>query len=48
MDKQMESKPEQKGIKHSRKGITGNKTFLIVVSCWFLFYIFISLNGSGG
>jgi len=41
---------EQKPEKNVQKtnSLTGNKTFLIIIGCWFLFYIFVSLNGGGG
>jgi len=40
------TKPEEAVEK--RKNISGNKMLLIIISSWFLFYMYSSLNGSGG
>lgn len=44
----MVSDENQGKSEKSKQNLNGNKTLLIIISCWFLFYIFISLNGGGG
>jgi hypothetical protein len=48
MREQMGSDKNLTETEQNKKKPTGNKTILILISCWFLFYIFISLNGGGG
>jgi len=40
--------PNPKENIENKKSLSGNKTFLIIISCWFVFYMFISLTGGGG
>ena len=44
MDTEQDNKEQGQQVEK----ISGGKTFWIIIGTWFLFYLFISLNGGGG